>query len=110
MVRPTEDEKDLQKLERLPDSAMRAEFSTQMRVLRQKVFNRVKPKFLHSKAITGETLLELCESYTQAINGGSVPCIESAWTYLCKNECQRALSEAQECYSQKIADFLQFEN
>ena len=97
-------------MERLPDSAMRKEFATQMRVLRQKVFNRVKPKLLHNKAITGEALLELCESYTQAINGGSVPCIESAWTYLCKNECQRALQEALDCYNSKAADFLQFDN
>lgn len=100
MIRPTEDEKDLQKLERLPDTALRAEFANQMRILRQKVFNRVRPKMLNGKAITGETFIELCEAYTKAINGGSVPCIESAWTYLCKNECQRAYQEALDHYSQ----------
>lgn len=58
---------------------------------------------LNGKAITGTTLLELCEAYTKAINGGSVPCIESAWTYLCKNECQRAYQSALDHYSEKMA-------
>jgi hypothetical protein len=87
MIRPTEDEKDLQRLEKIPDHAMRAEFSNQMRLLRTKIFNRVKPKLLHNKPLNGATFLELCEAYTTAINAGSVPCIESAWTHLCKNEC-----------------------
>jgi hypothetical protein len=38
--------------------------------------------------------LELCQAYTEAINKGSVPCIESAWTYLCQNECQRAVQDS----------------
>ena len=58
-----------------------------MTQLRTKVFKRVKPKTLNERAITGETLLQLCHAYTEAINNGGVPCIESAWTYLCENEC-----------------------
>jgi hypothetical protein len=34
-------------------------------------------------------LLELCEAYTEAINTGSVPNIQNAWSYVCQNECQR---------------------
>jgi len=41
---------------------------------------------LNGRFITGEMLLELCTAYTTAINKGSVPCIESAWTYICQNE------------------------
>jgi len=55
----------------------------QMNQLRGKIFKRVKPKVLNGKYITGEMFLELCHAYTEAINKGSVPCIESAWTYLC---------------------------
>jgi hypothetical protein len=51
----------------------------------------VKLKVLNNTYITGESLLELCEAYLKAINQGSVPCIDSAWTYVCKNECQRAI-------------------
>ena len=70
-----------------------------MMLLRQRIFNNVKPKSLYNKVITGETLIELCESYTNAINSGTVPCIESAWSYLCKNECQRAHQESLDLYS-----------
>lgn len=76
-----------------------------MRLLRTKIFNRVKPKLLHNRPLTGATLLELCEAYTEAINVGSVPCIESAWTHLCKNECQRAYVSALEAYQLQMSSF-----
>ena len=84
MVRPTEDERDLQKLQDLTNGNMRPEFVKQMETLRAKIFNKVRPKSLNGRFVTGETLLELCEAYTHAINQGNVPCIESAWTYVCK--------------------------
>ena len=65
-----------------------------MTALRGRIYKRVKPKVLNGRYITGEMFLELCQAYTEAINKGSVPCIESAWTYLCQNECQRAMQEA----------------
>lgn len=45
---------------------------------------------LNSTNITGESLLSLAEAYVEAINKGSVPCIESAWTSVCKSENERA--------------------
>lgn len=83
MVRPTEDEKELQTLQKMDDDRLRPEFLEQMTILRSRIFKRVKPKVLNGKFITGELFLELCQAYTTAINKGSVPCIESAWTYLC---------------------------
>jgi len=82
---------------------MRPEFVAQMEVLRAKIFKRVRPKTLNKRFITGETLLELCEAYTQAINQGSVPCIESAWSYVCKNESIRAQQQAIQFYRTEIA-------
>lgn len=67
----------------ISDSGLRPEFVEQMNTLRQRISKKVKPKMLNGKFISGEMLLELCISYTEAINKGSVPCIESAWTYLC---------------------------
>lgn len=46
--------------------------------------------------------LELCRSYTDAINKGSVPNINSAWSNLCKNENLRAVDEAIQQYHKKI--------
>ena len=69
-----------------------------MEALRAKIFNKVRPKSLNGRFVTGETLLELCEAYTFAINQGSVPCIESAWTYVCKQESERAMRQALQVY------------
>lgn len=85
-MRPTEEETDLQVLQSLGDDSLRPEFVEAKDRLRSKIFKRVKPKSLNGKFITGEMLLELCHSYTKAINKGSVPSIKNAWSYVCQNE------------------------
>ena len=62
--------------------------------LRRKVMNRIKPKMMHGKKLNGEMLFNLALSYVEAINKGVVPNIETAWSYICKNECQKAQYEA----------------
>ena len=51
MIRPTEDEKDLQNVQRLDDSQLRKEFVAQMQDLRHKVFRKVKPKRMNGRAL-----------------------------------------------------------
>ena len=51
----------------------------------------MKPKFLNGKTLNGEMYSDLIKSYVGAINDGAVPNIETAWTYICQNECQKAL-------------------
>ena len=58
----------------------------------------MKPKILNGKKLSGEMLFGIAESYVNAINKGAVPNIESAWSYICKNECLKALGEAQEIF------------
>ena len=41
-----------------------------------------------------------------AINKGSVPCIEEAWTSVCKSECQRGVTDALKHYKDSIAGTL----
>ena len=66
-------------------SELRAEFVDQVTQLRRKVLNRMKPKMLNGKILTGEMLFGVIQSYVNAINKGAVPNIESAWSYICKN-------------------------
>ena len=47
--------------------------------LRRKVINRVKPKMLNGKKLTGPMLATLSASYVNSINNGAVPNIETAW-------------------------------
>ncbi len=91
MVRPLEDEAQLQKIDSLPNSSLRAEFVEQMTRARQKIFKKIKPKMLNGKLFNAKNLLELCKAYCEAINTGQVPNIEHAWRYLVKNESNRAM-------------------
>jgi hypothetical protein len=75
----------------MDDSKLRDQFVNQTQILRSKIFKKVKVKNVNGTPLNGEMLLELCTAYTNAINQGTVPCLESAWTYVCQNECQRAL-------------------
>lgn len=69
-----------------------------MATLREKIFRKVKPKVLNGKFVTGEMLLELADAYTDSINSGTLPNIQNAWTYVCQNECQRAIDESVSYY------------
>ena len=93
-------------MQSIQDSGLRPEFVEQMTQLRQKIFKKVKPKVLNGRFITGEMLLELCVAYTGAINKGSVPCIESAWSYICQNETQRAVKESLDLVDKHLASRL----
>ena len=87
MVRPVEEEKNLQKLQHLPDEQLRVEFLEQAKNFRNKVFKKIKPKAFHGQLITGSMLLELVQSILDSINGGGIPVIENSWKYVMKNEC-----------------------
>jgi hypothetical protein len=39
-------------------------------------------------------LFNLAHSYCEAINQGAVPSIESSWSYICKNQCQKAVEDS----------------
>ena len=77
-----------------------------MQMLRSKVFKRVKPKALNKKQLNGEMLLRLCHAYTEAINKGSVPCIENAWYSICKNENLKTVKECLAAYDASLAGLL----
>ena len=91
IVRPLTNEEHLQNLESRTLKELRPEFVEQIMFLRQKVLNRMKVKTLNGQSLSGEMLVNLAESYVTAINKGTIPNIENAWTCICKNECMKAL-------------------
>ena len=106
LVRPVSNEEDLHTLEEIPQNLLRPEFIEQTNALRVKVLRSVKPKTLNARALNGEMLVALIESYVHAVNKGAVPNIENAWNYICKNECAKALEDAQAIYTAKIQELL----
>lgn len=88
MVRPVELENDLQKLDTLPEKYLRPQFVEQMQQIRAKVFSKTKQKQINHKDVTGDMLYHLAKAYTEAVNSGKVPNIESAWNYVCKEKVE----------------------
>lgn len=98
LVRPLTKEEDLQNLDTLDIDQLRPEFASQMITFRRFVLNRVKPKAMNGKILNGPMYAELVRSYITAINEGAVPNIENAWSYVCRNECMKAMMEGIETY------------
>lgn len=95
MIRPLTREDQLQNLAEMDLDTLRPEFVEQVHTLRRKVINRIKPKTINGRKLNGLMLFNLAQSYVDAINRGAVPSIESSWSYICKNECLKAVYEAQ---------------
>ena len=87
MVRPVEEECDLQNLQNLPDEKLRKEFLEQAKFFRNKVMKKIKPKVFKKKNLNGFMLVELVQSILDSINNGSIPVIENSWKYVMQNEC-----------------------
>ena len=99
LVRPAPNEGDLQRLIDIDLEDLRSEFVEQVMVLRKKIVNKVKPKMLNGKCLSGLMLANLLQSYVTAINEGAVPSIETAWNYICRTECSKAFDDALEIYT-----------
>lgn len=102
MVRPVENENDLQNLQSLPDDMIRSEFLSQAEVLRNKVMKKTKPKNFNGKILSGEMLLELVESVISSINEGVIPVIENSWKYVMSNECLKSIGVIINEYKERI--------
>ena len=105
MVRPVENERDLQKLQTLSDNKIRPEFLRQSEMLRNKIYMKIKPKNFNGKLLSGQMLINLLESIIEAINEGAIPVIENSWKYITNNECLKSIRENVEYFTKVIKDY-----
>ena len=105
MVRPVEEESDLQNLQNLPDEKLRKEFLEQAKFFRNKVMKKTKPKIFKKKFLNGYMLVELVQSILDAINTGSIPVIENSWKYVMQNECIKHGNEIIKKFIKDICDY-----
>lgn len=106
MVRPLEDENQLQKLDELPDNMLRPEFVQQMDNARNKIFKKIRPKSLNGNTFNGSRLVELIHAYINAINSGQVPNIEHAFQYMMKNESKKAFQDSLMKVQKELSEYL----
>jgi hypothetical protein len=106
MVRPIVDEKKIQSLNSIPIEDLRPEFVQQSVSLRNKIINGMIPKKINGSLIDGATWMELAQQYVNAINDGTVPSIESSWTYICKQKAHLSLEKAKKSFKTEISNDL----
>ena len=102
MVRPVENENDLQNLMNLPESKIRPEFIKQSNMLKNKIYMKIKPKTFNNKILSGQMLIDLLESVVNAINEGAIPVIENSWNYITNSECIKSIKENTENFRKAI--------
>ncbi|KAK9227438.1 hypothetical protein WN943_012491 [Citrus x changshan-huyou] len=98
LVRPLNNENELQRLDQISLDRLRPEFRAGLDALTKFVFERTRPKQVGATVLTGPVLIGITESYLDAINNGAVPTISSSWQSVEEAECRRAYDSATETY------------
>ncbi|CAL9778213.1 unnamed protein product [Musa acuminata subsp. burmannicoides] len=98
LVRPLNNENDLQRLDQIPLDRLRSEFRSGLDALVKYIFERTRPKQVGATVMTGPILAGITQSYLDAINNGAVPTISSSWQSVEEAECRKAYDAAAEIY------------
>jgi hypothetical protein len=94
MVRPARDERDIQRLNDIPEHTLRSEFIEQVNVLREKIVKSTGPKIYDDMPLYGSSIVSMLESYVEAMNNGSFPTIKTAWEHISDDEGAFAYNRA----------------
>ncbi|KAF6157569.1 hypothetical protein GIB67_004939 [Kingdonia uniflora] len=98
LVRPLNNEKELQQLDQVTLVTLRPEFRTGLDALTKFVLERTRPKQVGATTMTGPILAGITQSFLDALNNGAVPTISSSWQSVEEAECRRAYDSATEVY------------
>ncbi|XP_020218327.1 guanylate-binding protein 1 [Cajanus cajan] len=98
LVRPLNNENDLQRLDQISLQKLRPEFRSGLDALTKFVFERTRPKQVGATMMTGPVLVGITQSYLDALNHGAVPTISSSWQSVEEAECRRAYDSATDIY------------
>ncbi|RLM78573.1 guanylate-binding protein 3-like [Panicum miliaceum] len=98
LVRPLNNENELQRLDQIPLEKLRPEFQAGLDELTRFIFERTRPKQVAGTIMTGPVLAGVTQSFLDALNNGAVPTISSSWQSVEEAECRRAYDSAAEIY------------
>ncbi len=102
MVRPVNDETQLQQMSQGINVRVRQLFEEQMQYVRAFVFTNVKPKKVMDIPTTGKGIVAYAKTLVQSINNGSHPVIRDAWTMITDTQCRDAHDSAKAKYFELI--------
>ncbi|XP_050016094.1 guanylate-binding protein 4-like isoform X1 [Alexandromys fortis] len=101
---PVSDPQLLAKIESIPESQLNPKFQKQSKAFCSYIFTHASTKKLREGVlVTGNRLGTLVETYVDAINSGTVPCLENAVKTLAERENSIAVQRAVDHYSEQMA-------
>ncbi|KAL1772146.1 guanylate-binding 4 [Sigmodon hispidus] len=107
--RPTSDKNLLFQIEKIPENQLEWNFQVESKKFCSYIFSNAKTKTLRGGIIvTGNRLGTLVKTYVDAINSGTVPCLENAVMTLAQLENSAAVQRAAEHYSEQMAQRVRF--
>jgi len=89
LVRPTNEESELQNSDAISENKLRPQFLKQMSALTEKILSGVQPKRIMNQSVTGERFVLLLENYVNAFNNGMAPEILGTWESIAILENQK---------------------
>ncbi|XP_074269891.1 uncharacterized protein LOC141592902 [Silene latifolia] len=98
LVRPLNNETQLQRLDQISLDKLRPEFRSGLDALTRFVFERTRPKQVGATVMNGPMFAGITQSFLDALNQGAVPTITSSWQSVEEAECRRAFDSATEEY------------
>ncbi|XP_034356547.1 guanylate-binding protein 3 isoform X1 [Arvicanthis niloticus] len=101
--RPTSDKSLLFHIENVPENQLEWNFQVESKKFCSYIFDNGKTKTLRGGVIvTGNRLGTLVQTYVDAINSGTVPCLENAVMTLAQRENSAAVQKAADHYSKQM--------
>ncbi|XP_038166865.1 guanylate-binding protein 4-like isoform X2 [Arvicola amphibius] len=101
---PVSDQQLLAKIESIPESQLNPKFQKQSKTFCSHIFTHASTKKLREGVlVTGNRLGTLVETYVDAINSGTVPCLENAVKTLAQRENSAAVQKAADHYTEQMA-------
>lgn len=104
LIRPSDDERDLQNLKSDPD-LLKPEFVNQINDLRNFVLNQIQIKTVGDIGLTGSDYISVISKYIDAINEGAIPRIEDSWVAVVENQLSNGYSKGLKSYEEGIEQF-----
>ena len=75
-----------------------------MKRLRKKVLLKTDIKKFQGLPVTGPILIELASAYSERLNKGEVPQIESAWNNIVTNSCRNSMKEGIRSFEKEVKE------
>ncbi|XP_050016144.1 guanylate-binding protein 4-like [Alexandromys fortis] len=105
--RPIRDKSLLSHIEKVPENELEWNFQVESKKFCSYIFTNAKTKTLRGGiTVTGNRLGTLVKTYLDAINSGTVPCLENAVMTLAQRENSAAVQKAADHYSEQMAQQL----